>query len=344
MFNKMFAFVLLFNLSTRTFAQENWDTTFYVSCKNRLSLGLVVSERSYNIDISADTGSATAINFDTEARNAIGFIADFDKLALKLLFKTKEKLNERKGNTRNSNFFLGIGSNKFLFEGSYRFFKGFYDETSGNYIPQFNDTTPYFKSSGMSANLIKAKIYYFTNHNKFAYKSVYSCGFRQLRSSFSGVLTANFMNERIMSDSSMIPALLQNEYGNSSTIKGLSHTGFGVGAGLTGTLVFFKRFFANLLFVPSLHAQQRHYHYLNKKGTSGYYATLLLDTRVSLGYNAERFFLLVTGTNDRHWIKGKGVNIQPSFISGTFILGYRFNVANNGWLKKVRSSGIYKKI
>ncbi|MBL0097366.1 MAG: hypothetical protein IPP46_13465 [Bacteroidetes bacterium] len=63
-----------------------------------------------------------------------------------------------------------------------------------------------------------------------------------------------------------------------------------------------------------------------------------------MGYNAERFFLLVTGTNDRHWIKGKGVNIQPSFISGTFILGYRFNVANNGWLKSQIIRNLQKNI
>jgi len=344
MINKMLLVGVLFNLYTGAFAQQNWDTTYYVSCKNRLSFGLMVSERSYNIDISADTGTATTINYDTEARNAIGFIADFDKLSLKILFKTKEKLNERKGNTRNSNFFIGFGSNKFLIEGSYRFFKGFYDETSGNYIPQFNDSTPYYKSSGMSANLIKAKVYFFNNHKRFAYKSVYSCGFRQLCSSYSGVLSANFMNERIIADSSMIPTLLQNEYGNASDIRGIAHTGFGAGAGLTGTLVFFKRFFANLLFVPSLHAQQRNYKYLKKEGSSGYYATLLLHTRLSIGFNNERFFILVTGTNDRHWIRGKGVNIQPSFISGTFIIGYRFNVTNTGWIQKVRASQVYKKI
>ncbi len=335
-------FVVFF--STKGLTQDLWDSSRYVSCKDRLSFGLLLAARSYQIDIRPEKGEARKINFNTEARNAIGFIADFDKLTVKILIKAKEKINERKGNTGNSNFYLGIGSNKFLFEGSYRFFKGFYDETSGNYIQGFNDTTPYFKAPGMTAGLYKAKIYFFNNYKKFAYKSVYSCGFRQLRSSFSGVFTANFVNERIMADTSLIPDPLQNEYGNPSSIKGISHTGVGAGFGLTGTLVFLKSFFANLLFVPSLHVQRRNYKYPDQADVAGYYTTFLLDTRLSIGFNTERFFINISGNNDRHFIPGKGLNIQPSFSSGTLMFGYRFNVGNHKLLQKVRNSAIYRKI
>lgn len=343
--NRMLLFILFLGLGNmNSNAQTSWDTSYYVSCKNRLSLGLVFSQRGYQIDIKSDTGSIPPVNYNADARSAVGFILDFDKLSVQALFKTREHLNDKKGKTRNNNFLLTIGGNKFLFEGSYRFFKGFYDETSGDYLPEYNENTPYYQLNGMTENLFRAKVYYFSNNRKFSYRSAYYCGYRQIKSAFSAVITANFMNERLVADSSLIPYFLKTNYGNASNIRGIAHTGFGTGAGITGTIVIYKRFFANFFFVPSIHVQHRSYKYTAADDKSGYYGTLLLDTRLSVGFTGERFFTLMAVTNDRHWINGKGISIQPSYVSATFIIGYRFTVSKQGFVKKVKDTEIYNKL
>lgn len=341
----MVRLLLLLLLCCQTLsAQPTWDTTYYVTTKNRLNLGLVLSQRSYQIDLSSKNDTARSFSYDAYAPGAIGFIADYDKISLQVLFKMKAQSDPKKGQTRFSNLALAVGGNNILFEGGYRFFKGFYDESSANYINQYTDSTPYYQLPDLTANYIKIKGYYFTNRKHFSYKAVYSCGYRQIKSSSSWVLTANFLNERLAADSSLVPLPLREEYPQSYPIKGVSHFGLGAGIGYTATLVFLKRFFANLTFVPSIHLQQRKYSLINNDETKGYYGTLLIDSRVSLGYSAERFFVLFSGTNDRHWITGKSLSIQPSFISGTFVLGYRFNVENKQVVKKVKKSGLYQRL
>ncbi len=309
-------------------AQTEWDTSYFKSAKNKLNLGVVISERSYQIDFSGtgDNSKAQTFRYKANAPEAIGFLVDNKKISLQVLFRLKPKDDPKKGISRFSNLALSLGGRNTVFEGGYRFFKGFYDETSGNYLPGFNDSTPYYRQPTLTANYIKIKGYFFLNKNKFCYKATYSAGFRQLKSASSLVLTANFLSERLVSDSAFVPSYLTDEYQTGSNIRGVSHFGFGTGAGYSGTLVFFKRLFANLTLVPSLHLQRRSYYKTDGHPTSGSYITLLLDSRFSLGYSGEKLFFILSATNDRHWNNGYGMKIQPSFASLTFTMGYRLSI------------------
>lgn len=317
-------------------AQTEWDTTYFKSAKNNLNLGFVISERSYQIDI-AGTGvnaKASAFKYNANAPEAIGFLVDNKKISLQVLFRLKPKDDPKKGISQFSNLALSLGGRNIVFEGGYRFFKGFYDETSGNYLPDYTDSTPYFRQPTLSANYIKVKSYFFLNRQRFSYKATYSAGYRQLKSASSMVLTANFLSERLVSDSALIPVFLDDQYQTGENIRGVSHFGFGTGAGYSGTLVFFKRFFANLTLVPSIHLQRRSYYMTNTHPSSGSYITLLLDSRASIGYSGEKLFFIFSGTNDRHWNNGRDLKIQPSFVSATFTMGYRISMEKKSAVKK----------
>lgn len=339
-------FLLFFLLPSALLAQAAWDSSYYVSTKNRLNLGLLISERSYEIAFSPLNNDSTARDFSytANAPGAIGFIADYDKLSLAVLFKGRAKDDPKQGFTRFSNFSLAIGGNTFLLEGGYRFFKGFYDKSSPAYLPGYADSTPYFQQPGLTANYVKVKGYYFTNRERFSFKSVYSCGYRQLKSAYTWVLTANLLHERLTADSPLVPTTLRPEYDRGNNITGVTHSGFGAGAGFSGTFVFWKRFFANLTFVPSLHLQHRTYSTTAGPSASGYYLTVLTDSRLSAGYSGEKFFLLFAATNDTHWLNGKSLLIRPSFISATLAVGFRLHVENSKTVRKVKSSGIYQKL
>lgn len=346
MLNHLRPLLLFLLLPTALPAQATWDSSYYVSTKNRLNIGLLISERSYEIAFSPlnnDT-SARDFSYSANAPGAIGIIADYDKLSLAVLFKGRSVDDPKKGFTRFSNFSLAIGGNAFLVEGGYRFFKGFYDQSSPAYLPNYTASTPFYQQPDLTANYVKIKGYYFTNRERFSFKSVYSCGYRQLKSAYTWVLTANLLHERLNADSALIPAKLRPEYGRGTTITGLTHSGFGAGAGFSGTLVFCKRFFANLTFVPSLHLQRRKYNTSIDQDASGYYLTLLTDSRLSAGYSGENFFLLLAATNDTHWLNGKSLLIRPSFISATIAVGFRFHIENSKTVKRVKSTGIYQKL
>lgn len=335
----------LCNSFSFVFAQKTWDTTYYASCKNRLSLGLIVSDRSYRIDIESIERTNT-VNYAADARSAIGFVADYDKIALAVLFKANYRDEARKGRSSYNNFMIGIGANRFLLEGSYRYFKGFYDENSGAYLPAFTDTTPFYQARGLGATLLKMRFYYFTNYKRFSFKSAYSCGYRQTRSATSFILSFQMINERLRSDSVMIPYYLRELYGENAQLNGLYFRGFGGGVGVTGTWVMGKKgWFLNGILVPNFQLQQRTYFYDSRnEQREGVYFGAVLDGRLSLGFNSDRFFMSLMAGNDLHLLKGQGIRFEPSFTFASFMIGYRIGIPEKGVVDKVKNSNIYRKI
>lgn len=337
--------IFLCSPSFTLLAQKIWDTTYYASCKNRLSLGLIVSDRSYRIGIESDNRN-NAVNYAADARSAVGFVADYDKIALAVLFKAKYRDEARKGRSSYNNFMIGIGANRFLLEGSYRYFKGFYDENSGAYLPAFTDTTPFYQAPGLGATLLKLRFYYFMNYKRFSFKSAYSCGYRQTRSASSFILSFQFINERLRGDSAMIPFYLREQYGANARLNGLYFRGLGGGVGVTGTWVMGKKgWFLNGILVPNFQLQQRTYFYDSRnEQRDGVYFGAVLDGRVSLGFNSDRFFMSLMAGNDLHLLRGQGVRFEPSFTFASFMIGYRIGIPEKGVVGKVKNSEIYRKL
>lgn len=318
---------------TETFAQKYIDSTYYVSCRNRLSVGVHFTARSYKLNISqkieTDSTGKSPIKYQADAINSAGFIVDYKKLLLQVGFRTGKVDEYKKGRTQYSNLILNIGGNKFLFETTYRRYKGFYDLNTANYLTNYNDSLPYYINNNLEASRFKMKGIFFSNYRKFAYRSVYSIGYRQLKSSATWIYTPSIYREKIGSSKGIIPDSIRSYYGGQRDLEAIRITGASFGVGGSGTLVIQKKFFVNLTFVPSIELQRRRYSYLDKGDNKATYVSLNADVRSSIGFNTEKFFIYVLNTADLHVFQGFGINIQPSFTTNTLVIGYRFSVEKN---------------
>lgn len=336
-FDRVKIFFIVFNivflLSNETFAQKYIDSTYYVSCRNRLSIGVHFTARSYKLNISqkieTDSTGKSPVKYQADAVNSAGFIIDYKKLLLQVGFRTGKVDEFKKGRSQYSNLMLNIGGNKFLFETTYRRYKGFYDQNTPNYLTNYNDTLPYFINNNLEAVRFKMKGIFFSNYRKFAYRSVYSCGYRQLKSSATWIYTPSLYREKISSSKGIIPDSIRSYYGGQRDLEEIRITGASFGIGGSGTLVLKKKFFINLTFVPSIELQRRRYTYLDKGDNKATYLSLNADVRSSIGYNAEKFFIYFLNTSDLHVFQGFGITIQPSFTTNSIVFGYRFSVEKN---------------
>jgi hypothetical protein len=327
----LLVFVSIFN--TEAFAQKYIDSTYYVSCRNRLSVGIHFTARSYKLNISqkieTDSTGKSPVKYQADAVNSFGFIVDYKKLLLQVGFRTGKVDEFKKGRSQYSNLMLNIGGNKFLFETTYRRYKGFYDQNTPNYLSSYNDTLPYFINNNLEAVRFKMKGIYFSNYRKFAYRSVYSCGYRQLKSNATWIYTPSIYREKISSSKGIIPDSIRTYYGGQRDLEEIRITGASFGVGGSGTLVLSKKFFINLTFVPSIELQRRRYSYLDKGDNKATYVSLNADVRSSIGYNTEKFFIYILNTADLHVFQGFGITIQPSFTTNSLVVGYRFSVDKN---------------
>ena len=341
--------ILLFIFSSHSFfAQKNgWDTTYYTKYRHRLIVSVFQSYRDYKIDINqklvTDSTGKSKVSYIAESNLVYGIELNYDKFNISVGFKNPSTQSAKKGDTKYRNFALNIGGNRWLLENSYRSYSGFYNKNTANYDTSFKRTGVYDQFPGISSEAYKTKFLFFTNANKFSFKSGYTSNFRQLKSAFSFVLSANIYYNRLNSDSSFFPAQIRSYYDTHRSMNGLNVFAFSVYGGGSWNLVLWKAFFMNLTLIIGPEEQWRTYNYLDTYPSQTlFYTSISGDFRGCIGLNFKKFFVKLNGTSDFSWYNGNQITYLSKYGAVNFSLGYRFRVkATKGYLK-FQQSKLYK--
>lgn len=352
----IFSFLII---SLKTFSQEQsqlpkkqqkWDTTYYSKYKDRFIVSLYQSYRYYGIDISQklfrDTLGQSKIEYLAEANFVSGIEISYDKINFSVAYKSAPPANQlQKGDTKYKNFALNIGGGKWILENSYRTYTGFFNKNTVTYDTTFKTTGIYTQSPTLSSETFKTKFLYYTNSNKFACKSGYSCTQRQLKSAFSFVLTANINYNRLNSDSSFIPLPVRKYYDHYQSIKGLNVFAFSIYGGGSVNIVLWRALFLNLTLLLGPEEQWRTYHYAEPKMSKTlFYTAYSGDFRAALGLNFKRFFVIISSSTDFSLYNSNAVDYTAKYIAGNFSLGYRFKVKTPRLYRKFKESKWYDKL
>jgi hypothetical protein len=193
----------------------------------------------------------------------------------------------------------------------------------------------------MKNEALKAKFFYFTNNKKFAYRSAYGCTYRQLKPAATWVLVSNLYYNSLIADTTFIPSFAQPYYGTLSDLNGLNVFGFSAGGGFSFNLVILKRIFFNGTGLLGFESQCRTYRHFSGETAHRNYLSLSGDARLSLGFNAKHFFMMLTSTNDWTAYNSGQIHITHKFISFAFTLGYRFKFRPPGVYRKFQETKLY---
>lgn len=325
-----------------------WDTNYYKKYSERFIVAVFQSERRYNIEMDPQNSSDTLnvkSNYTADANKVTGIEVDFDKISLSVGFKSTPPENvTQKGKTSYSNFGVSFGGNKWLLETSYRRFKGFYDQNTANYDTSYRPGKPFYQNPSMVNESVKAKFFYFTNNKKFAYKSAYSCVYRQMKTSSSWVLTGNFYYNSMRTDSSFAPRLIGQYYDSYAYLNGMRMLGISAGGGFSVNVVLWKSLFLNITGIANIEEQWRKNSWTNRPKNLVNYTTMSFDGRFAFGYNNKNFFVTVGSLNDVNLYNSGKLLISSKFFSGNFTFGYRFKAKPPAWYKKIQASKLYNMV
>ena len=183
---------------------------------------------------------------------------------------------------------------------------------------------------------------FFTNANKFSFKSAYSCSERQIKSAFSFVLTANIYYNRLNSDSSFIPLPVRHYYDKYQKVNGLNVFAFSIYGGGSFNLVLWKAFFLNLTLIIGPEEQWRTYHYQNETAKHLFYMSVSGDLRSSIGLNFKKFFVMFTSSSDFSYYNSNVMEYLSKYGAVNFSLGYRFRVKPPKAYKNFQQTKLYK--
>lgn len=347
---RLFLVILFFilNFSSLLAQKKGWDTTYYTKYRNRLIISFFQSYRNYGIDIEQklikDTLGTSKLGYLAESNLVYGLEVNYDKFNISVGFKNPSSQTDKKGDTKYRNFALNVGGNRWLLENSYRSYSGFYNKKTVNYDTSFNSTGIYDQFPGIRSEAYKTKFLFFTNSNKFSFKSGYSCNYHQLKSAFSFVLSANIYYNRLNSDSSFFPIQVRDFYDTHRSMNGLNVFAVSVYGGGSLNLVLWKAFFMNFTLIIGPEEQWRNYHYLDTYPTRTlFYTSISGDFRGSIGLNFKKFFVLLSGTTDFSWYNASQITFLSKYGAVNFSLGYRFKVKPSKAYQKFQQSKIYRK-
>jgi hypothetical protein len=145
-------------------------------------------------------------SYNAAAKIGIGVGFDWDKFGFSFGLFTLPSDEEHTGTTDYSNFSLAIGGTKYIIEGSYREYKGFYDENTPQYdSANFAHTGIYYQDPDLTGKYVKGNIVYVFSNKKFCIKSAYSSVYRQVKSAGSFISIANVYYEEVTSANKIIP-------------------------------------------------------------------------------------------------------------------------------------------
>lgn len=291
-----------------------------------------------------DSLGQSKVSYKAEANNITGIELNYDKFNIAFGFKSTPPANQTsKGDTKYTNLALNVGGNRWILENSYRSYTGFYNTNTAAYDTSFKREGIYTQAPSLKSEAYKTKFLFFTNANKFSFKSGYSCSQRQLKSAFSFVLTANIYYNRLNSDSSFVPLAVRHYYDDHQSVNGLNVFAFSVYGGGSFNLVLWKALFLNLTLIIGPEEQWRTYHYLDGNSKNLFYTSISGDFRSSLGLNFKKFFVMVTSTTDFSYYNSNATEYFSKYGAVNFSLGYRFKVKTPKVYSRFQQSKLYKK-
>ncbi|GAB3419208.1 DUF4421 family protein [Niabella aquatica] len=244
---KALLFIILFFSTTGVFAQyrvERYDTSYYISYRNKLTLGVLANKKSTVFKTSTQDAEP-ALRFRPNSPGRLGISAAYDFVGLAATFGVSgldPSYSKSKGKTRQTNLQMSITGRKVLADIYFQKYKGLYFNTDliASIAPAGNKfyTRPDIQTSlyGTTVNLIQ-------NSRKFSAQAAFLLDAWQKKSAGSLLYGGEFFYGSAKGDSAFIPAALAGVYPHSGVSK-INFITFGPGVGYGYTLVLNKHFFA----------------------------------------------------------------------------------------------------
>jgi hypothetical protein len=296
--------------------------------------------------ITKDSLAQSTIKYFGQSNSVLGLEFNYDKINFSFGIKSSPQPNASKtGNTDYFSLGTNIGGNKWILEAGYKRFYGLYDQNTGAYDKKnFDSTGVYHQFPHLAATSFKMKFMYFANHKRFAFKAGYSCAYRQLRSSISPIITANWYYNAFKSDTSLIPPQIASYYDTHADLKEFNVGGVSVYGGLAANIVLWRSVFWNLTLLLGPEQQWRTYRYINNtyNNNTTSYLGFSSDFRTAFGLNYKYCFFMFQGKYDQVTY-GKPANLRfhSTFFSWNFTMGFRFRVKPPKLYQRFQKTKLY---
>jgi Domain of unknown function (DUF4421) len=314
------------------------DKKYIESYPSYLSLGVFTIVPTINFKLSSELKEAKDKNvssdFKANISNILGFTVGYRGINVAFGFKvsSKDQKNKNYAKSSYSSVVIRLRHPVYYLLFRYSSVKGLTDLNAANHDPA--DTSSFYLQRGdiRSTDYQLEGIYNFS-WRKYSYTAPLTFLQRQVKSRVGFLLKAGFSYSEVSADSTIVSARQRIYYEELSDVRKLSGISIRVAPGVGGNLIFFKRMYLSAAFFVAYDLYLYNYtRFSDGSSRDGKSFVVVLDGRISLGYQSERFYIGLRYEGDSRGAKIDHVRITTQYSYGGFELGYRFKAPS--FLKK----------
>lgn len=265
--------------------------------------------------------------------SAIGIRFQLKWLGLSIAYSPKRLQNKNKGNTSELDLHCFAYGRKQYLDLRYLDYTGFYIDNfkQNDTLKKYYSTYPLYPS--LSLRSIGVNYCFLFKHKKLSLRASFNHNEIQRKSAGSFILGVSYNYTSFYNPTDFIPVELRPQSPPTEQYVDLRYHEISVMPGYAFTLVFKKFYFtlAPMLGIVGQHQNINHTDQITSTSNNIAFRSL---SKSAFGYNNERFFIAITGTNDTYnYALADKVRMRTQFSEAKFIVGYRF--VPKGYLKKI---------
>ena len=305
------------------------DSLYIRLYPNYLSTGLHILSPSIGTTISSRSSKANGVDasskFKTNIFDIVGVSVSYRFVTAGFAFVTKSGMNMHDNYIPSRYRTLTIKYNRgpYVLQFKYLRIKGFTD------INQSNNNDPasvYVIRPDVTNREYQFEGIYNFNWRKYSYVAPLNFSQRQVKSHWGILLKAGVYYNQFSGDSSLISSRQMQYFDDFDDITELRSLSVRIAPGLGGTLVIARRFYLSATAFTSFDLFFYKYLKLPDEKTSGNQAfTLVIDGKVSLGYQSKRLYAGVRYEAERRNGALKNIGVNATYNYTGIELGYRFD-------------------
>jgi hypothetical protein len=282
------------SLFQKLITKPKYDSNYVESYYEKfLHVTLVSLRPNHRITIS-DFANNQKVSLRPNTRASYGFGLDYKYFTIELskAFGALSKTDPNKGTTESFSLRVGYTGRRVLASALIQSYQGMYISNPESVIPNWDlNANGYPKRADIQSTILFGSLNYFFNHVRYSTMASLWQIDRQKRSSGSAVLGITASQSTLSGDSALAPQGNLRTYNPNERIKRGTNYLAGVNFGYAYNLIFKKKIFFNVFFIPGFNLQYGEYetnnnqtrHYSSNLGVHG-------DLRLIGGYNGERYY------------------------------------------------------
>jgi hypothetical protein len=248
-------------------------------------------------------------------------------------FSPKKLQDDKRGSTDELDLHLYVYSKRQYLDAYFISYKGFYLEN----FKQNDTLKKYYNSFPLMPDLsiITTGLTYLHlfNHQKFSLRASFTQNEIQRKSAGSFVLGSSLNYMRMENSGNIIPKELRSIALADQQFVQVSFYDISILPGYAHTFVY-KRFYLTLVPMLGVALQYQNFSTVDERNPTRVSNGFRSLSKVSIGYNSDRFFCALTGTNDTYnYVLIPEVRLRTQISEARVIIGYRFNTT--GFIQKI---------